>query len=619
MEPHVASPRAARNRAARFGAARPRIIAQPSAREAGIKRRLRMMWHTVRSPDKGRRFDKRGRERYGKDCRRRELTYVEHPVEQAPETDGAVHPEEQQQDDAAAEFRAPVGSESADARVRLARLARATGDWARAGIARLEDVDLAPDLAQNIGSPRWFRGAATFLSLTAVALAFWPDFSPVEAAPAVRLDESARDEFRSQTIMPLALGGDTGNHMAPGSLVRPLADAPERPQLETTVTFGRSDSLARVLSRHGVGQSDADRAAELVAQAIPLDEIEPGTQIDVTLGRRTEPQAQRPLAEMRFRARFDLSLAVARGEDGNLSLISEPIEVDETPLRIRGTVGGSLYRSARAAGAPASAIQDYLRALGDHEDLDKALQADDTFDMIVSYRRAATGERQAGRLLYAGVERSDDTPIQLMRWGDDGQFYEASGVGEQRAGLVAPVPGPISSRYGMRRHPILRYKRMHAGVDYKARYGQPIVAPTDGRVTAAGRMGGCGNAVRLSHDSGLGTRFCHMSRIAVSRGQSVQRGQIIGYVGSTGLSTGPHLHYEMYRGGRSVDPLSVRYTTRAVLSGADLQRFRARLDALKTVDVGAALEDMRPTRPVAEEPVREIDRIALVARHRRGG
>ena len=293
--------------------------------------------------------------------------------------------------------------------------------------------------------------------------------------------------------------------------------------------------------------------------------------------------------------------------------------MDETPLRVRGTVGGSLYRSARAVGAPASAIQSYLKALGDYEDLDQALQPGDTFDMIVSYRRAATGERQAGRLLYAGVERDGKDKIQLMRWGKDDQFFEASGVGEQRSGLLAPVPGPIGSRYGMRRHPILRYKRMHAGVDYRARYGTPIVAPTDGRVTSAGRMGGCGNAVKLSHEGGLGTKFCHMSRIAVSRGQYVKRGQIIGYVGSTGLSTGPHLHYEMYRGGRHIDPLSVRYVTRAQLSGAELQRFRSTLEALKTVDAGVALEEMRPTKPVAEEPLREIDRIALIAHRRRGG
>ena len=233
--------------------------------------------------------------------------------------------------------------------------------------------------------------------------------------------------------------------------------------------------------------------------------------------------------------------------------------------------------------------------------------------MIISHRRAATGERQAGQLLFAGLERGSRQPIQLMRWGKDGQFYEASGVGEERGGLMAPVPGRMSSSYGMRRHPILGYRRMHAGVDFKARHGTPIVAVTDGRVTGAGRMGGCGNAVRLRHGNGIDTRYCHMSRIAVRGGQSVKRGQVIGYVGSTGLSTGPHLHYEMYRGGRSVNPASVKFVTRAQLSGDELQKFREALRKIRTVEAGAALEDLAPTADEAAEegPKREIDKLNM--------
>ena len=102
-----------------------------------------------------------------------------------------------------------------------------------------------------------------------------------------------------------------------------------------------------------------------------------------------------------------------------------------------------------------------------------------------------------------------------------------------------------------------------------------------------------------------------MSRMAVSTGQSVRRGQVIGYVGSTGLSTGPHLHYEMYRGGRAVDPASVQFVTRALLSGESLQRFRAVLTQLKTVETGAALEDLVPSRAETgpAQPLREIDRV----------
>ncbi len=476
------------------------------------------------------------------------------------------------------------------------------------GRPALAGVDLVPDLARDIGSRRWLRGAATLIGLSAVAIAAFPGFSSLDAAPAMYLDKAERDEFRSQSIAPLALGADIGRRMGATSAVIPLRNAPERPRLDLEATLARGDSFSRMLQRAGVGGSEADLIAGMVAQAVSMDEITPGTRVDIALGRRPAPGVARPLEALSFRARFDLELAVER-QDGRLALIPQPIRVDTTPLRIRGKVGDSLYRSARAAGAPPSAVQQYLRALGQEIDLDRSIAAGDEFDFIVSYKRAATGEAEAGELLYAGLIRNGKPRKQLLRWGRDGRFYEASGVGEMREGLVAPVPGRVSSRYGMRRHPILGYNRMHRGLDFRAGHGTPIYAVTDGTVTFAGRNGGHGNYVRLSHSGGLATGYSHMSRVAVSKGARVRRGQVIGYVGSTGLSTGPHLHYEMYRNGATVDPSSVRFVTRAVLEGRELANFRARLNELQRVEPGAALASLAP--PPAEEraPEREIDRV----------
>ncbi|MEL6531244.1 MAG: M23 family metallopeptidase [Pseudomonadota bacterium] len=479
------------------------------------------------------------------------------------------------------------------------------GDW-------FDGLDLAPDLAENIGSRRWFRGVGTMLGLGAIALAFWPNMTPLEARPAMPEGEEIRDEFRSHMIMPLALGADSGRRMGPTENVIPLTNAPERPQIELVATLAEGDSFATMLRRAGVSRGDISRVTALVADAMPLSEIESGTKIDIVLGRRTAPGAPRPLDALEFRARFDLELEIARqGEEGEGALTLERnfIRVDDTPLRLRGTVGPSLYRSMRAAGVPASAAQDYLRKLDDHLDLDREVRSTDEFDIIIAYRRAATGDRQAGQLLYAGVDRSGKPKTQLMRWGKEGRFFEASGVGEQRRGLLAPVPGPISSRFGMRRHPILGYRRMHSGMDFRARSGTPIVAVTDGRVVSAGRAGGCGITVKLSHGNGLQTRYCHMSRMAVRGGQSVKRGQVIGYVGSTGLSTGPHLHYEMYRNGRAINPASVSYVTRSELTGTELLDFRQQLIKLREIEPGAALVDLEPLKTEIEEPGREIEKI----------
>ncbi|MFZ9396356.1 MAG: peptidoglycan DD-metalloendopeptidase family protein [Erythrobacter sp.] len=480
--------------------------------------------------------------------------------------------------------------------------------WREDTSRAFDKVDLAPDLAQDIGSRRWFRGLGTMIGLGAVALALWPDFAPLEARPAMAIDSAARDEFRSHMILPLALGADSGRQMGASARVIPLASAPERPQIELVATLSRGDSFERMLQRAGVAEADAARIQQLVANEIPLAEIEPGTRVDITLGRRPDPSAQRPLDALAFRARFDLELEV-QNTGGNLALRRKVIRVDDTPLRIRGVVGQSLYRSARAAGAPASAVQEFIRALDDQLDLERSVRATDEFDIIMAYRRAATGERQAGKLLYAGIDRGGKPKTQLMRWGPDGLFYEATGVGEQRGGLISPVPGRITSSFGMRRHPILGYRRMHSGIDFSAGYGTPIVAVTDGRITSAGRMGGCGIGVRIEHGNGLSTRYCHMSRMAVNGGQSVRGGQVIGYVGSTGLSTGAHLHYEMYRNGRAVDPRSVNFVMRAQLEGRELLSFRSALAELKAIQPGAALADLEQRPEEVEAPSREIEKL----------
>ncbi|MXP37664.1 peptidoglycan DD-metalloendopeptidase family protein [Erythromicrobium ramosum] len=493
--------------------------------------------------------------------------------------------------------------------------------WRLAASGWFARLDLAPDLAEDIGSRRWLRGLGTMVGLGAVALAFWPDFTPLEARPAMPQGADVASEMRSQMILPLALGADSGRRMGPTAAVIPLKSAPERPQIQLMVTLAPGDSFASMLRRAGVAAGDIDRAAALVGQAVAVGDIAAGTQMDLLLGRRPAPGAPRPLDSLAFRARFDLELELTRpgagtiAEDGTPVVPSGPlalkrniIRVDETPLRVRGVVGSSHYRSMRQAGVPASAVQEYLKALDAQIDMDREVSSADEFDIIIAYRRAATGERQAGQLLYAGIDRSGRPRTQLMRWGSEGRFYEASGVGEQRRGLLAPVPGAVTSNFGMRRHPILGYNRMHAGIDFKARYGTPIVAVSDGRVSAAGRAGGCGIAVRLEHGGGLATRYCHMSQMAVRSGQQVRRGQVIGYVGSTGLSTGAHLHYEMYRGGRAINPASVQFVSRAELSGTELVDFRRQLNRLKEISVGEALKDLAPLPNEVKEPVREIEK-----------
>ena len=476
--------------------------------------------------------------------------------------------------------------------------------------ARFAAADWTPDLAERIGSRQWWRGLATMVGLTLTAVACLPGGDAVAAAPAMRLDALARDEFRSQMIQPLALGGDSGRHMAPSAALVTAAAAsiPASARRQFTVTLGQGDTFANMLARAGVGPADAAAAARLVGAVLPPGQIAPGTQIDVALA--SSAAGARALERLGFHARFDLDLAVVRS-GGELQLQQHAIAVDTTPLRIRGTVGTSLYLSARAAGAPIAAIQQYLETLDQHLSIDSAIEPGDTFDIILSYRRAASGEAQVGALQYAGLERAGRAQAALLRWGAEGQFFEASGMGQQRSGLIMPVVGGrITSGFGARRHPVLGYTRLHAGIDFGAGYGSPIYAVSDGTVAFAGWHGGHGNFVKLAHGGGFGTGYGHMSRIAVSPGSHVRVGQVIGYVGSTGLSTGPHLHYELYRGGVPVNPLTVQFTVTNQVDPAELAKYKARMAQLKAVVPGAAMTSLAP-RQAAPGSVqrREIDRL----------
>jgi len=457
-------------------------------------------------------------------------------------------------------------------------------DWRERLHEWAEDIDLAPDLGSNIGSLTWWRGAATCFGLCFTAVLLRPQFQPIPAVPEAPMGAAAYDEFRSQMITPLALGADSGRHMGPTDAVTPLTDTPERPMIEISAAIGAGDSFRHALGRAGVSRADIDTLTQLLGSDVAPGAIGAGTRLAITLGRRPNRNVARPLDALAFRARLDLAVEVKR-ENGALTVHRTPIAVDSTPLRIRGVVTDSIYRAARSAGALPSTIQSYLRVIGQQISLDR-IRAGDRFDIIVAHRRAATGETETGALLYGGLKLSSGRRIDMVQWRQDGknQWFEASGVGQKRPGLAKPVNvARLSSGFGMRFHPILGYSRLHAGVDYAAPTGTPIHAVSDGRVVFAGRHGGHGNFVKLTHSGGLGTGYGHMSRIAVDTGDRVKRGQIIGYVGSTGLSTGPHLHYEVYRNGVTVNPSTVKFEQQAQLAGRELQAFRARLAELKAI------------------------------------
>lgn len=451
-------------------------------------------------------------------------------------------------------------------------------------------IDWTPDLGARIGTLDWWRGAATCAALCAATWFLAPGRPrPLLDVASPALTGAEWDQARATGIAPLAWGATSGVHAAASDLVQPLTSTPERPRVDLQATLGDGDTFAAVLRRAGVGPADADRAAALVGSAVPIGQIAPGTQIEMTLGRRTDRTQPRPLEAMRLRASFDLALSLTRAGAG-LTMIRQPIAIDHTPLRIQGLVGAGLYRSMRAAGAPAKAVESYIRALATRLSIGQDVTAGDTFDIAISQARAATGEVQLGDVLYVGIDQGGGHRTQLMHWGEgaSAQWYDALGRFERQGAVGLPVAGHVTSPFGLRMHPILHILRMHKGVDIGVAWGSPVHAAMDGIVAIAGQAGGYGNLIRINHAGALQTGYGHLSRIMVRPGERVQRGEVIGLSGSSGLSTGPHLHWEVARNGVLVNPLSITFASMETLSGDELRRFRAQVAAILAVRPGSA-------------------------------
>ncbi|WP_448583040.1 M23 family metallopeptidase [Thermaurantiacus sp.] len=457
-----------------------------------------------------------------------------------------------------------------------------------AGRARLPrvplpaELDLLVDLGDAIGSPRWWQGAATLALLCSLVVGLGSAPPRLVVTGGEVLTAPVLDVRAPARIGALAAGSRHGLVVPPGPAAVRLNEIPERPRIELVARIGAGGSLEAALRRAGVGREDLESILKLARASGASTTLAPSTELQLVLGRRESRSVPRPVESLSFRAALDLRLAVLRDGDG-LRVQRIPIRVDNRPLRVTGEVGRSLHGALRASGVPGAVVADYLRQLGHVVDIQRGVRGRDRFDLIVEHRQAETGEREWGRLLYAGLVDGRRS-VALMRFGPKGEFFRENGESAKRGLIRTPVEGArLSSNFGMRFHPILGYSRMHQGIDFAAPTGTPVLASAGGRVIAAGWSGGYGNLIAVQHGRNMVTRYAHLSRIHVRVGDTVSQGQRIGAVGSTGLSTGPHLHYEVWVNGRPVNPAQARYLSGNQLAGEELRRFQAELARIRQI------------------------------------
>ncbi|RUW85059.1 M23 family metallopeptidase [Mesorhizobium sp. M1E.F.Ca.ET.063.01.1.1] len=246
---------------------------------------------------------------------------------------------------------------------------------------------------------------------------------------------------------------------------------------------------------------------------------------------------------------------------------------DEGGLKRQYRLLDAIYSTAARNKVPTSVIGEAIMYLSRGQDLDAFASEDQQLVLIYSQTPRGQGEI-SGRVLYVGVQGTEKSLDCFVFQQSDGQYACVTGNDEVRSltvtnGMVTPVNGVMTSTFGPRKHPILGTVRIHKGVDWAAPVGTPIMAAFDGEISFQGDGGGYGNLVKITHANGRETRYAHMQKFAIASGvgTKVKAGDVIGYIGTTGLSTGPHLHFELYQGGEAIDPLGTVTTVAAYASG----------------------------------------------------
>lgn len=459
---------------------------------------------------------------------------------------------------------------------------------------------LPASFQRDASSGRWTRRqwahTSLFATLGALVVALVPGFSNAMQAPDTRVP---------LTTMSLSL--------PPLSRANLRAQAGDSWQV---VTVESGQTLGSIFEDLDIPATTMHRLLEQPGAKDALTRLRPGAELgfDLPVDARGRPGKLRALRYDRGDTeRVELALV---GDKVVEKVIERPVEVRTTV--ISGKVGKSLFHSARKLGLTGSNINALTDEIFKYDiDFNSDVTASDRFSVVVeqTFREGElirSGPVQVATFTAKGKQH---TGFRFERNGK-AEYFTAEGRPLKKSFIRMPIPyARLSSKFGARRHPVLGTMRMHKGVDYAAGSGTPIMAAGDARVAFMGWKGGYGRAVILDHGRGYTTLYAHMSSFGkIKQGQRVGQGTVIGRVGSTGLATGPHLHYEFRINGVHRNPLAHTMPPPEPLGGAELAKFRAQ--------TGPALARIRTVEDIiyAEIPAKPEDtRVASVAKSKAGG
>ena len=359
------------------------------------------------------------------------------------------------------------------------------------------------------------------------------------------------------------------------------------PPTDAIYDIKKGDTLQGMMSSYGISKEEINKAIRALSKTFKPKHLKPGHRLFLQILPSPLPSEPTSLISLDFAANAKTDIALIRDGEGEFVAQRYARVLGRRIAFGAGTITSSLYRAGHSEGIPPAALLNLINILSFDVDFQRDIRVNDRFALLYERLTDETGSTaDVGPVIYTRLKlkRKD---IELYRFKTNASkvdYFDTNGRSVKKLLLSTPTDGArISSGFGRRRHPILGYTKLHKGIDFAAPAGTPVFAAGDGVIEVAKRFGSFGNYIRIRHRNSYKTVYAHLKAFAkgIRSGVRVRQRRVIGYIGSTGRSTGPHLHYEVIHNKRHVNPRGVRIPTGVTLNGPELKRFnseRRRID-----------------------------------------
>ena len=361
------------------------------------------------------------------------------------------------------------------------------------------------------------------------------------------------------------------------------------PYKEFNYTIKNNDTVEKILNRFDINNNEIKYIVNELKKK-KLSNIYTGREVKLIL--KETAQEKKSIINVLYPVSNTLSIEI-RKNNNVFDIKKNIIKLNKKLVVVKNTIKNNLYRSATDVGVEPNVIVEFARIYGFEVDFQRDIRKGDWFEIF--YEKFTDDNdvvKDTGKIIYASMSINNrEINLYNFSYKNETGYYDLNGKSIVKSLMKTPINGArLSSSFGMRKHPILGFNKMHRGTDFAAPSGTPIMASGSGTITRSRWCGGGGNCVKIRHNSTYETIYAHMKNFAkgIKEGRKVRQGQIIGYVGSTGLSTGPHLHYEVVVNGKKVNSQRLKLPSGKILKGDERKEFE-----IERIKIDLKLSELR--------------------------